>query len=169
MLRSGRQVGKIDTPKISKKVLHIGEAKVSKFKFMHTLSESKSIFSIKQKATVSCFIKNVAFLLGHPVDRKLASIFHELVFVFYTSFYTYIHIYVCEVYIYIENTKISATAWYFQTLLQLFYNRFHAFTTAIFRRTNSSFPTPLFIAYFLLLKCHMALFSRMLYTVLHIN
>ena len=34
---------------------------------MHTLSESKSIFAIEQKATVSCFVKTVAFLLGHPV------------------------------------------------------------------------------------------------------
>ena len=41
---------------------------MSKFKFMHTLSESKSIFAIEQKAIVSCFVKNVAFLSGHPVD-----------------------------------------------------------------------------------------------------
>ena len=40
---------------------------MSKFKFMQTLSESKSIFSIEQKAIVSCFVKNVAFLLGHSV------------------------------------------------------------------------------------------------------
>ena len=40
---------------------------MSKFKFMHTLSESKSIFATEEKAIVSCFVKNVAFLLGHPV------------------------------------------------------------------------------------------------------
>ena len=40
---------------------------MSKFKFMHTLSESKIIFAIEQRAIVSCFIKNVASLLGHPV------------------------------------------------------------------------------------------------------
>ena len=45
------------------------EAKVSKFKFMHALSESKSLFAIEQKAVVSCFVKNVAFLLRHPVDE----------------------------------------------------------------------------------------------------
>ena len=72
---------KIDTPKIGslrktflsldsrilKNISQIGEAKVSKFKFMHTLSESKSLFAIEQKAIVSCFVNNVAFLLGHPV------------------------------------------------------------------------------------------------------
>ena len=40
---------------------------MSKFKFIHTLSESISIFAIEQKAIVSCFVRNVAFLLGHPV------------------------------------------------------------------------------------------------------
>ena len=50
-----------------KNILVIGEAKVSKVKFMHTLSESKSILTIEQKAIVSCFVKYVAFLLGHPV------------------------------------------------------------------------------------------------------
>ena len=40
---------------------------MSKFKFMHTLSESKGIFAVEQKAIVSCFVKNVAFLLGHLV------------------------------------------------------------------------------------------------------
>ena len=34
---------------------------------MHTLLESKSIFAIEQKAIVSCFVINVALLLGHPV------------------------------------------------------------------------------------------------------
>ena len=53
--------------RISKNILQIGEAKVSKFKFIHTLSESKSIFATEQKAIFSCFVKNVAFLLGHPV------------------------------------------------------------------------------------------------------
>ena len=41
-----------------------------KFKFMHNLSESKSIFAIEQKAIVSCFVQNVALLLGHPVYIK---------------------------------------------------------------------------------------------------
>ena len=40
---------------------------MSKSKFIHAVFESKSISSIKQKAIVSCFVKNVAFLLGHPV------------------------------------------------------------------------------------------------------
>ena len=40
---------------------------MSKSKFIHTLFEAKSIFAIEQKAIVSCFVKNVAFLLGHPV------------------------------------------------------------------------------------------------------
>ena len=52
---------------ISKNILQIGEPKLSKSKFMHTLLESKSIFAIEQKAIVSCFVKNFAFLLGHPV------------------------------------------------------------------------------------------------------
>ena len=43
---------------------------MSKFKFMHTLSESKSIFAIEQKAIVSCFVKDVALLLGHPIYMK---------------------------------------------------------------------------------------------------
>ena len=37
---------------------------------MYTLSESKSIFAIEQKAIVSCFVKDVALLLGHPVHIK---------------------------------------------------------------------------------------------------
>ena len=52
--------------RISKNISQIGEAKVSKFKFMHTLSESKSIFAIEQKAIVSCFAKHVAFFIGTP-------------------------------------------------------------------------------------------------------
>ena len=52
---------------ISKNILQIGEAKVSKVKFMHTLFESKSIFVIDQQAIVLCSVKNVAFLLGHLV------------------------------------------------------------------------------------------------------
>ena len=36
-------------------------------KFIHTLSESKNIFVSEQKAIVLSFVKNVAFLLGHPV------------------------------------------------------------------------------------------------------
>ena len=47
--------------RISKNILQIGEARVSKSKFMHTLLESKSIFTIELKAIVSCFVKNVAF------------------------------------------------------------------------------------------------------------
>ena len=35
--------------RISKNVLQIGEAKVSKFKFIDTLSESKSIFAIEKR------------------------------------------------------------------------------------------------------------------------
>ena len=72
-----KEVGKIATPKIgcwrktslssdlriSKNILQIEETKVSKFKFMHTLSESKSIFSIEQKAIVSCFVKMLRFYL----------------------------------------------------------------------------------------------------------
>ena len=40
---------------------------MSKSKFMDTLMESKSIVAIEQKAIVPCFVKNVAFLVGHPV------------------------------------------------------------------------------------------------------
>ena len=52
---------------VSKNTLRIGEPRVSKSKFMHTLLESKSVLSVEQKAIVSCFVNNVAFLLGHPV------------------------------------------------------------------------------------------------------
>ena len=38
-----------------------------KSKFIDTLSESKNIFSLEQKDIVLSFVKNVAFLLGHPV------------------------------------------------------------------------------------------------------
>ena len=48
-------------------MLQIREAKVSKFKFMHTFSESKSIFAIEQKVIISCFVKDVTLLLGHPL------------------------------------------------------------------------------------------------------
>ena len=37
---------------------------------MHTLYESKSIFAFEQKAIVSCFVKDAALLLGHPVYLK---------------------------------------------------------------------------------------------------
>ena len=40
---------------------------MSQSKFIHTLSESKNIFALEQKAIVLNFVKNVAFLLGHPV------------------------------------------------------------------------------------------------------
>ena len=39
---------------------------MSKFKFMHALSEWESIFAIEQKAIVSCFVKNVAFSTEKP-------------------------------------------------------------------------------------------------------
>ena len=45
---------------------------------MHTLSESKSIFATEQRATVSGFIKNVAFLLGHPVVQFLDDVIHQV-------------------------------------------------------------------------------------------
>ena len=38
--------------RVSKNILQIGEPKVSKSKFMHTLFESKSIFAIEQKAII---------------------------------------------------------------------------------------------------------------------
>ena len=47
---------------------------MSEFKFMHTLSELKSIFSIEQKAVATCFVKNVAFLLGHPAHEQSCTI-----------------------------------------------------------------------------------------------
>ena len=40
---------------------------MSKSKFLHTLSESKTIIALEQKAIDLSFVKNVAFLLGHPV------------------------------------------------------------------------------------------------------
>ena len=40
---------------------------MSKSKFIHTLSESENIFALELKVIVSSFVKNVAFLLGHPV------------------------------------------------------------------------------------------------------
>ena len=49
--------------RFSMNILQIGEANISKFKFIHTLSQSKSIFANEQKAIVLCFVKNVAFLL----------------------------------------------------------------------------------------------------------
>ena len=55
------------TLRISNNILHIEEANVSKFEFMHTLLESKRISAIKRKAIASWFVKYVAFLLGHPV------------------------------------------------------------------------------------------------------
>ena len=39
-------------------------------KFFYALSESKNIFALEQKAIVSSFVKNVAFLLGHPLHGK---------------------------------------------------------------------------------------------------
>ena len=46
---------------------------MSKFNFLHTLSESKSIFTVVQKAIVLSFVKYVAFLLGHSVDYRRSS------------------------------------------------------------------------------------------------
>ena len=40
---------------------------MSKSKFIHTLSESKNTSALEQKAIILSFVKNVAFLLGHPV------------------------------------------------------------------------------------------------------
>ena len=40
---------------------------MSKSKLIHTLSESKNISALEQKAIVLSFVQNVAFLLGHPV------------------------------------------------------------------------------------------------------
>ena len=40
---------------------------MSKSKFIRTLSESRNIFALEQKAIALSFVKNVAFLLGHPV------------------------------------------------------------------------------------------------------
>ena len=73
-----KEVAKIDTPKIaskkttfvslnlriSKTILQIVEVKVSKFTFRHTLSESKSIFAVEQKAIVSCFVKECCVFIG---------------------------------------------------------------------------------------------------------
>ena len=59
---------------ISKNILLIGEAKVSKSKLMHTVSQSKSIFAIEKKAIVSCYVKSVLFLLGRPVKNLLPNI-----------------------------------------------------------------------------------------------
>ena len=40
---------------------------MSNSKFIHTFSESKNTFVLEQKAIILSFVKNVAFLLGHPV------------------------------------------------------------------------------------------------------
>ena len=40
---------------------------MSKSKLIHTLSESENIFASEQRAIVLSFVKNVVFLLGHPV------------------------------------------------------------------------------------------------------
>ena len=44
---------------------------MSKSKFIHTLSGSKNILALEQKTIVLSYAKNVAFLLGHPVDFKI--------------------------------------------------------------------------------------------------
>ena len=56
---------------ISKNILQIGEPKVSKSKYMHTLLETKGIFAIEQKAIVSHFLKYVVFLFGHSIGQML--------------------------------------------------------------------------------------------------
>ena len=43
-------------------------------KFVHALSEPKNIFALEQKATVSSFVTNVAFLLGHPVNVMIINL-----------------------------------------------------------------------------------------------
>ena len=42
---------------------------MSQSKLIHTLSESKNIFASERKAIVLSFLKNIAFLLGHPVGH----------------------------------------------------------------------------------------------------
>ena len=39
----------------------IGDASMSKSKFIHTLSESKNTFALEQKTIILSFVKNVAF------------------------------------------------------------------------------------------------------------
>ena len=41
---------------------------MSKSKFIYTLSESKNTSALEQNVIVVSFVKNVAFLLGHPVQ-----------------------------------------------------------------------------------------------------
>ena len=59
---------------------------MSKSKFIHTLSEFKNIFALEQKAIALNFVKNIAFLLGHPVNllklwiriqQYTTTVFHE--------------------------------------------------------------------------------------------
>ena len=56
---------------ISKNIWQIGDFKVSKSKSIRTLSESKNIFALEQKIIVLSFVKNIAFLLRHPVAECL--------------------------------------------------------------------------------------------------
>ena len=44
---------------------------MSKSKFIHTLSGYKNIFALEQRAIVLNFVKNLAFLLRHPVYLSL--------------------------------------------------------------------------------------------------
>ena len=53
--------------RISKNILKIREAKGSKFKFMHTLSESKSIFAQKDH----CFMLSKKMLRFYWVTRYI--------------------------------------------------------------------------------------------------
>ena len=40
---------------------------MSKSEFIRTQSESRNIFALEKKAIALSFVKNVAFLLGHPL------------------------------------------------------------------------------------------------------
>ena len=49
---------------------------MSKSKYIDSLSESKNIFALEQKDVVLSFVKNVAFLLGHPVDDSNIQVYY---------------------------------------------------------------------------------------------
>ena len=57
---------------------------MSKSKFIHTLSESKNIFVLEQKAIVLSFVKNVASLLGHTVFLESNDVVNGLVLTVFT-------------------------------------------------------------------------------------
>ena len=62
----GRGDGRVFSFFLMYKKFNLKKREKTKKKFMHTISQSKSIFAIEQKAIVSCFVKDVALLLGHP-------------------------------------------------------------------------------------------------------